>query len=96
MLGDLIGGMLGGVLGRRGGERTRRRRQDAQARSGRFPAQIRLTDGSEPGLFPWWQVGEVAVSQGVVRFRPRRSNVVIAVEVLSHRARTVAPADAPT
>jgi len=32
-----------------------------------------------------------------VRFvRPRRSNVVIAVEVLSHRVRAEAPADAPT
>jgi hypothetical protein len=95
VLGDLFGDMLGGLVGRRFGDRTRRRRRDERARSGRYPAHIRLVAGSEPGLFPWWQAGEVTLAQGVMRFRPRRSSITIAVEVLSFRLRDEIPDDAP-
>jgi hypothetical protein len=70
VLGDLFGDVLGGLVGRGIGDRTRRRRQGERARSGRYPAHIRLAAGSEPGLFPWWQAGEVTLAQGVMRFGP--------------------------
>ena len=82
-------------MGRRLGDRTARRRQDERARSGRFPAHIRLTAGDEPGLFPWWQAGEVTVAGGVLRFRPRRSGVTIAADMLSSQLLNAAPDDVP-
>jgi hypothetical protein len=86
---------FGGLVGRRIGDRTRRRRQDKRARSGRFPAQIRLMAGSKPGLFPWWQAGELTVARNVMRFRPRRSSITIAAEVLICHVRDDIPDDAP-
>jgi hypothetical protein len=95
VLGDLLGDVLGGLVGRRVGDHPGRRRQENRARSGRFPAHIRLMAGSEPGLFPWWQAGEVTLAQGVLRFRPRRSSTTIAAEVLSSRSCNLAQDDAP-